>query len=41
MAVMLGCIHSDVYLRSDSWRCFLHDLKHANETRRQRERTQG
>jgi hypothetical protein len=41
MGVILHCIRSDVYLRSDSWRCFFHDLNQAVQTRRQRERTQG
>lgn len=40
-AAVLGCIHSDVYLRADSWRCFFHDLEQALRTRGQRERTQG
>jgi len=40
-AVILGCLGSDVYLRTDSWRCFFHDLKQAYRTRWHRERTQG
>jgi hypothetical protein len=40
-AVILGCVGSDVYLRTDSWRCFFHDLKQAYRTRWHRERTQG
>lgn len=38
--VILGNIASDVYLRMDSWRCFLHDLKQAFKAGRRRERTQ-
>jgi hypothetical protein len=40
-AVILGGIASDVYLRMDAWRCFIHDLKQAFKAGRQRERTQG
>lgn len=32
--VMLGNITRDVYLRRDSWRCFLHDLTHALRARK-------
>jgi hypothetical protein len=41
MTVIPRCLGSDVYLRSDSWRCFFHDLKLALKAGWRRERTQG
>ncbi|HEY3519662.1 MAG TPA: hypothetical protein VGK80_01320 [Rhodanobacteraceae bacterium] len=39
--VILGSLASDVYLRKDSWRCFLHDLFRASKDYQRGERTQG
>lgn len=38
--VILRNLASDVYLRKDSWRCFLHDVMHASKSDRRDERAQ-